>query len=453
MVIPAFQSPASARNRADGTQNRDNNCEPNLAAYPQSFNKRILHRLNRSPFLAAPNTLARLDAQVCPHLDSCVDCRERCVVLDCERAQARASPICRPFDHAGGHQRHQGADQRRDAGWIRADFHASSHLAARTARRLASSGPRRGTRLCMAWAARAWRTGRILAAETGPAAAEEGTIADLAASPNGLTLATAMVAPGGNRVDVIIRDLIATGAGNVIASFNGRYDSISMNWLNNATIALALRRHPEPLENPASTTKRRSPIQTEPDAAAAAESRGWIAVDRRHWRQFRRTAEVLMPDVGAQLERARCLCGRPGRCGRSAGYPRSAQLHLHQISRTRAYPRARLGPGRRRVIPVCRARPLAPYDRRIQVQHSDGRRKFDGRIDRRGLVRGQQQHDHAGQSEAHVQDGDRASRGAAACASRNIATRTKRARREIAGLRQRAGNARAEHDGVFAGRA
>src|SRR5208337_5476098 len=94
-----------------------------------------------------------------------------------------------------------------------------------------------------------WRTGRILAVEAGPGAAEEGTIADLAASPNGLTLATAMIAPGGNRVDVIIRDLIATGAGNVIASFNGRYDSISMDWVNSATIALALRRHPEPLES------------------------------------------------------------------------------------------------------------------------------------------------------------------------------------------------------------
>jgi len=96
-----------------------------------------------------------------------------------------------------------------------------------------------------------WRTGRILAAETGPAAAEEGTIADLAANPDGLTLAIAMVAPGGNRVDVIIRDLIATGAGSVIASFNGRYDAISMSWLNNATIALALRRHPEPPGEPA----------------------------------------------------------------------------------------------------------------------------------------------------------------------------------------------------------
>ncbi len=93
-----------------------------------------------------------------------------------------------------------------------------------------------------------WRTGRILAAETGPGAAEEGSIADIDASPNGLTLATAMVIRGGNRVDVIVRDLIATGPGSVIASFNGQFDSISINWLNNATIALALRRHPEPLE-------------------------------------------------------------------------------------------------------------------------------------------------------------------------------------------------------------
>ncbi len=93
-----------------------------------------------------------------------------------------------------------------------------------------------------------WRTGRILAAETGPGAAEEGSIADVDASPNGLTLATAMVIRGASRVDVIVRDLIATGPGSVIASFNGQFDSISINWLNNATIALALRRHLEPLE-------------------------------------------------------------------------------------------------------------------------------------------------------------------------------------------------------------
>ncbi|MGA7870811.1 MAG: hypothetical protein WCA22_07915 [Candidatus Binatus sp.] len=111
-----------------------------------------------------------------------------------------------------------------------------------------------------------WRTGRILAAETGPDAAEEGTIADVAASPNGLTLATAMVAPGGNRVDVIIRDLIASGAGNVLASFNGRFDSISMSWLNDATIALALRRHPEPPEESGAGVESPPPDSTESSA-------------------------------------------------------------------------------------------------------------------------------------------------------------------------------------------
>jgi hypothetical protein len=110
----------------------------------------------------------------------------------------------------------------------------------------------------------AWRTGRILAAETGPAAAETGTIADLAVSPNGLTLATAMVAPGGDRVDLIIRDLIATGPGNAIANFNGRYDSISMSWLNDATIALALRQHPEPPEEPGASEEAPKP---DPDQA------------------------------------------------------------------------------------------------------------------------------------------------------------------------------------------
>jgi len=107
-----------------------------------------------------------------------------------------------------------------------------------------------------------WRTGRILAAETGPAAAEEGTIADLAVSPNGLTLATAMVTADGNRVDLIIRDLIASGAGSAIANFNGRFDSISMSWLNDATIALALRQHPAP---PGESVVSSEPPKFDPD--------------------------------------------------------------------------------------------------------------------------------------------------------------------------------------------
>jgi len=38
------------------------------------------------------------------------------------------------------------------------------------------------------------------------------TIVDVAASPDGMTLATAMVTADGKRLDVITRDLIATGA-------------------------------------------------------------------------------------------------------------------------------------------------------------------------------------------------------------------------------------------------
>jgi hypothetical protein len=101
-----------------------------------------------------------------------------------------------------------------------------------------------------------WRTGRVLAAETGPRAAETGTLVDIAPSPDGLTLATAMVTPDGKRLDVISRDLIATGPGQVIASFDGPYDFVSLSWLNGATIALALRRHPEaPDEAPPKSEK------------------------------------------------------------------------------------------------------------------------------------------------------------------------------------------------------
>jgi hypothetical protein len=90
-----------------------------------------------------------------------------------------------------------------------------------------------------------WRSGRILAAEDGEGAIEPGTIVDVAASPEGLALATAIVPHDGKRVDVVVRDLIATGSGSIMASFEGEYDSISMSWLNSATIALALRKHPE----------------------------------------------------------------------------------------------------------------------------------------------------------------------------------------------------------------
>ena len=91
-----------------------------------------------------------------------------------------------------------------------------------------------------------WNTARIIAADTGPAAAEQGRIVDVAVSPNSMTMAIAVVAAGSRRLDVILRDLIAVGPGNSIATFDGAFDSATLAWINESTVALALRAHPEP---------------------------------------------------------------------------------------------------------------------------------------------------------------------------------------------------------------
>jgi hypothetical protein len=95
-----------------------------------------------------------------------------------------------------------------------------------------------------------WKNSRILAAAHGKGAAEEGRIVDLAASPNGITLASAVQVAGADRLDVILRDLIATGAGQPVTSFDGTYSLASMQWLNNGTIAMELRPKPEPAQPP-----------------------------------------------------------------------------------------------------------------------------------------------------------------------------------------------------------
>jgi hypothetical protein len=95
-----------------------------------------------------------------------------------------------------------------------------------------------------------WRNQRILAAEIGPDAAEPGTIVDAAASPDGMTFATAVAVPGERRLDIVLRDLIASGPGHAITYFDGVYDLVSMHWLSNSTLAIALRPQPEPSPTP-----------------------------------------------------------------------------------------------------------------------------------------------------------------------------------------------------------
>ncbi|MGO9607453.1 MAG: hypothetical protein ACLQAT_29330 [Candidatus Binataceae bacterium] len=92
-----------------------------------------------------------------------------------------------------------------------------------------------------------WHNTRPLAAEIGENAAEPGSIVAVAASPNGMTLASAVAVPSENRLDIVIRDLIASGPGHPITSFDGIYDLVDMHWLTNSTVAIVLRPHPEPV--------------------------------------------------------------------------------------------------------------------------------------------------------------------------------------------------------------
>jgi hypothetical protein len=129
-------------------------------------------------------------------------------------------------------------------------------------------GTQHGHMVVLGYSGTGWRDGRVLAAEQGDGAAEEGRILDVAASPNGITLATAVQAAGTRRLDVILRDLIATGAGRPVTSFDGTYNLASMQWLTNGTIAMELRPNPEPPPpapvNPADVPAGELPPSTPP---------------------------------------------------------------------------------------------------------------------------------------------------------------------------------------------
>ncbi|MGB6555611.1 MAG: hypothetical protein WBE78_19110 [Candidatus Binataceae bacterium] len=86
-----------------------------------------------------------------------------------------------------------------------------------------------------------WQNSRVLGADTGDGSAEPGRLMDFAPSPDGMTLAFAVAVAGQNRLDIVIRDLIATGPGHPIASFDGVYDLASVSWLNSGSIAIVLR--------------------------------------------------------------------------------------------------------------------------------------------------------------------------------------------------------------------
>ncbi|GEM_PF-418142 len=81
---------------------------------------------------------------------------------------------------------------------------------------------------------------QIIASDFGPGA-PGGSIVDVEASPDGMTLAIAVAEPANNQLEIVLHDVVAQGDGSRIAAFPGQFDSVSMSWLDGHTIALALR--------------------------------------------------------------------------------------------------------------------------------------------------------------------------------------------------------------------
>src|SRR5216684_5516852 len=83
---------------------------------------------------------------------------------------------------------------------------------------------------------------RVLAQDFG-AAATAGVIVDLAASPGGTSLATAVSQPQNNRIVVFLRDLTfpSDAEGHALASVDGSFAFVHLTWLDSATLSLALR--------------------------------------------------------------------------------------------------------------------------------------------------------------------------------------------------------------------
>jgi hypothetical protein len=79
-----------------------------------------------------------------------------------------------------------------------------------------------------------------IASDYGPGA-RTGRILAVAASPDGMELATAVADSTANRLNLMLIDSISGGDGHSVASFDGDYRIASLNWINRDTIAIVIR--------------------------------------------------------------------------------------------------------------------------------------------------------------------------------------------------------------------
>ena len=80
---------------------------------------------------------------------------------------------------------------------------------------------------------------RVIARDR-PSDASPAIIQAVASSPDGMELALAVAEPASNRLNLVLIDSIGNGESHSVASFDGAYDVVSMNWIDRDTLAFLI---------------------------------------------------------------------------------------------------------------------------------------------------------------------------------------------------------------------
>jgi hypothetical protein len=134
---------------------------------------------------------------------------------------------------------------------------------------VAVAGTLKDHTVVMGYGGDGYQTARVIA-EDGGIGAPDGSIVDLAPSPDGMMLALAVVSAKDKRLDVVTRDLISASAATPVSSFDGEFETASIAWLSNFTIPLALRARELTLKTPAGASDTISRLPAAPPLSASS---------------------------------------------------------------------------------------------------------------------------------------------------------------------------------------
>lgn len=110
----------------------------------------------------------------------------------------------------------------------------------REGQEVAVAGSIAGKTIVLGFSGSGFADRRVVAEDFG-VNAPGGRIVNVAASPDGFELATAVAEASRNQLEVVTRESINPGAGHPIASVDGNFDLVQLVFLDGATLALVLR--------------------------------------------------------------------------------------------------------------------------------------------------------------------------------------------------------------------